>query len=303
MREIRGKCLETMYSPIRSVMSHIQESLINIAPENKELFEKVYPDFILEYIDTPKWILNVEIDKKHIKLSRRVVEIFWSVSYGYITFYTKVIQSKKVVTKTDINLQENEEVKKATLLLKWVYESWLNNVDDSWPDDLPKPIENPRKGIMENVADELCLCSIAYLIHHELAHINLLHSGESSITIEKEADTAATDWLLNHSLDEWDYKFIKRALGIAIAFEVITAHGIYTGNFDGVTHPYHYDRLYNNLNRYIIDPLHIVWALIASTLKLHLDNKKINTPDIIYKDFKECVNSYIDLLSIMAHKK
>jgi len=243
--------------------------------------------------------LNVDTDKKHIKLSRRVVEIFWAVSYGYITFYTKVIQDKKIVTKTDINLHEDEEVRKAMLLLKWIYDSWLNNEDTSWPDELPKPIENPKKGIMENVADELCLCSIAYLIHHELSHISLHHSGKSTIASEKEADAEATDWLLNHLLDEWDYKFIKRALGIAVAFEVMTARGIYTGDFDGVTHPYHYDRLYQNLDKYIHDPQNIVWALLASTLKLHLDNKKVVTPEIVYSDFKECVNSYIDLLSQM----
>jgi hypothetical protein len=207
------------------------------------------------------------------------------------------VQGKKIIQKTEINLHEDLEVKNAMRLLKWIYESWLNNENTPWPDDLPKPIENPRKGIMENVADELCLCSIAYLIHHELAHIRLHHSGGSNIDIEKEADAEATDWLLNHSLDEWDYKFIKRALGIAVAFEVLTARGIYTRKFGGITHPYSYDRLFQNLDKYINDPQHIVWALIASTLKLHLDNKNIKTPEVVYADFKECVNSYIDLLS------
>jgi hypothetical protein len=297
MREIRGRCLDTMQHPIRYVMSHIHKALVNIAPENKERFDTEYPDFILEYIDTANWILKVDTATKHIKISRRVAEIFWAVSYGYITFYTKAIQGKKIIKKTEINLHEDEEISKAISLIKWIYESWLNKEDNPWPEDLPKPIENSQKGIMENVADELCLCSIAYLIHHELAHIKLLHSGNSNIELEKEADSEATDWLLNHSLDEWDYKFIKRALGIAVAFEVITARGIYTGDFGGVTHPYSYDRLYQNLDNYIHDPLHIVWSLLASTLKLHLDNKNIPTPEISYENFKECVNNYIDILS------
>ena len=298
MREIKGKCLLTMESPIRFVMSHIHEAIVNIAPENKERFDNEYPDFILEYFDTDKWILEVDASK-HISLSRRVVEIYWAVAYGYITFYTKIVQGKKIIQETEKNLHEDSEVKNAMLLLTWIYESWLNNVDSPWPIDLPRPLENPKKGIMENVADELCLCSIAYLIHHELAHVRLQHSGSSTIDIEKEADAEATDWLLNHSLDEWDYKFIKRALGIAVAFEVLTAKGIYTKTFDGITHPYSYNRLYHSLDKYINDPQHVVWALIASTLKLHLDNQKIDTPKIIYKDFKECVNSYMDLLSEM----
>ncbi len=297
MRKINGKCLSTMISPIRYVMKHIHDALVNIAPENKARFEREYPDFILEYIDTGKWIIEADTYTKKILLSRRVVEIFWAVSYGYTTFYTKVVQGKKIIQKTEINLHKDEEVKNSMLLLKWIYESWLNTEDNPWPSNLPKPIENPQKGTRENVADELCLCSMAYQIHHELAHIRLLHSGGSTIDIEKEADAEATDWLLNHPLDEWDYKFIKRALGIAIAFEVLTARGIYSGNFGGRTHPYSYDRLYQNLDKYINDPSHIVWAFLASTLKLHLDNKKIETLEVVYTDFKECVNSYMNLLS------
>lgn len=296
MRKIKGKCLETMVSPIRYVMAHIHEALVNIAPENKERFESEYPEFILEYKDTDVWILGVN-NSKHILLSRRVVEIFWGAAYGYATFYTKIVQGKKYNRKTVTNLHNNSEVKEAMLLLKWVYESWLNKECASWPDNLPKPEESPQQGSMENVATELCLCSIAYLVHHELAHIRLKHAGCSTISIEKEADFEATDWLLNHSLDEWDDKFIKRALGIAMAFEVLTARGIYTGDYGGISHPYSYDRLFHNLEKYITDPQHLVWAFICSTLKLHLDNKKIETPEIEYKDFKECVNSYLDLLS------
>lgn len=297
MRRIKNECLSKMKSPIRFVMNHIHEAIVNIAPENKKRFEEEYPNFTIEYVDSKMWVLDVDTNNNLIKISRKVVEIFWAVSYGYITFYTKVVQKKMVIKKTVVNLYEIKEVREAMQLLKWVYESWINNDDDDWPDNLPKPIENPQKGTMEKVSDELSLSAIAYVMHHELSHIRLKHEGGSNIENEKEADNEATDWILNHSLDEWDDMFVKRSIGIAIAFEVLTAKGIYTGNFGGVTHPFTYDRLYNTLVRYITDPNHIVWALVASTLKLHLDNAKISTLDVVYKDFHECVNAYIDLLS------
>jgi len=297
MRHIENRCLKSMTSPIKYVMMHIHNAIINIAPENKEKFDKVYPDFILKYLDDYKFIANVDTVKKYIKLSRRVVEILWAVSYGYTMYYTKIVQDKKILHTTIIDLHADSDVKQAMKLLKWIYESWLNDDNDNWPDELPKPIKNPQKGSMENVADELCLCAISYIIHHELSHIKLKHPNEENIENEKEVDIEATDWILNHSLDQWDYKFIKRAMGIAIGFEVQTARGIYTGDYGGISHPYSYDRLYQNLNRYIDDPQHITWAFICSTLKLHLDNKKIQTPDQTYDSFQDCVNSYIDLLS------
>lgn len=300
MRNIKGQCLEKMASPIKFIMYHIHEALVNIAPEMKKRFDKEYSEFILEYIDSPDWIINVNTQKKHIKLSRRVVEIFWAVSYSYVTFYTKVVQGEKVDKKKTVNLIDDNTVRKSMQLLKWIYESWLNKDDGQWPGNLPKPVENPNKGSMENVADELCLCAISVLLHHELAHIRLGHSGNSTIDQEKEADIFAIDWILDHNLEEWDYRFVKRAIGIALAFEVMTAYSIYTNNYGGVTHPYSYDRLFHNIDRFIDDPQHIVWAFIVSTLKLHFDNAKISVADVVHNNFRDCAESYIDRLSMMS---
>jgi hypothetical protein len=105
------------------------------------------------------------------------------------------------------------------------------------------------------------------------------------------------DWILDHNLLLTDPRFVKRALGIAFAMEALTAYGIYTDKFGGTTHPCSYDRLVNTVSRYVTDSNHIVWAVLVTTLKLHLDNRKIKTPDVVYKDFKECVNAYADLMS------
>lgn len=294
---INNSCLEHMKSPIRYIMNYIPDALINIAPENLNRFETEYADFSLDFVDTKIWQLEVDTVFKKIYISRKVVEIFWAVSYGYMTFYQRIMSGKLITEPTTVDLNEDPEVLKSMQLLNWIYKSWINNDSEDWPEQLPKPLENPSIDSMEKVADELCLCAVAYLLHHELAHIRLLHKGESEIEAEKEADFEATEWLLNHNIPEDGMRFIKRAFGIAISFEVLTARGIYTGDYGGINHPYSYDRLFNNLDRYINNPTHIIWAFLSSVLKLHLDNAKIETSYDVFDNFKQCVNSNIDLLS------
>ena len=298
MRHMKNDCLRTMVSPIRFVMFHIHEAIVNIAPERRAQFDNEFTAFTLEYFDTGDFICDVDVSAKHIRLSRQVVELMWSISFGYITLYTKVIQVHKPITRHVFDLTQNAEVPQAMKLLKWAFENWLNPTNQiPWPADLPRPVTQPTFGSMENVADELALCATAAYLHHELAHIRLTHVGSASIEQEREADYAMADWILDHNLLLTDPRFVKRALGIAFAMEALTAYGIYTDKFGGTTHPCSYDRLVNTVSRYVTDSNHIVWAVLVTTLKLHLDNRKIKTPDVVYKDFKECVNAYADLMS------
>lgn len=302
MRKIKNECLKTMESPIKWVMAHIHEALVNIAPENKAEFENEYEDFILEYIDSAEFIANVDINEKKIKLSRGVVETFWAASYGYIIYYVKVVQRQKPSEKKIIDLHADPEVSKGILLLKWIFERWVNKEDSLWPNDLPQPLQYPTKGTMENVAQELCLSAVAYLLHHELAHIRLKHSHLPSLLEEKEADSAAAEWLLGNNFGELDDRQIKRLFAITIVFETLTAQSIYTSNYSSMSHPDSHQRLFENINKYIQDPNHIVWAFICSTLTLHLQNKKIQTPVKIYETFLDCVAEYMLIIRDEANK-
>jgi hypothetical protein len=184
-------------------------------------------------------------------------------------------------------------------LLKWSYGNMLDEKNYTpWPSELPHPIENPGAKSMEKIADEMCLVALASLIHHELAHIRLGHKASmQSIENEREADYEMADWILDHSIEIKDMRFIKRSLGIAIAFETMIACGIYKNNYGGLFHPPFYDRLIHTLSPYIKDHNHVVWSVIVVAIKLHMDNVNIDTPDCIYSTFYECVNSYADILS------
>ena len=112
-------------------------------------------------------------------------------------------------------------------------------VDMSWPIGLPRRVAGAGKDTLQNAADELFLCSVAGILHHEVGHIERGHDprrlpkptpGLASkddpqvaeadaiwLSWEKEADAWSADWLLQ-GLDETDDRFLKRVIGIALGF-------------------------------------------------------------------------------------
>lgn len=225
--------LKKIQSPIRSILKNIPFAPLNIAPEMTERFINEFPELTIEIIDSDEWFFKIATEQKHISLSRRVVEIFWAVSYSYYVLYNKILKVHKPNSKLILELREDPELSKAMDLIRLVYFSWMKNQDTAWPMDLPRPVEEPEHASYEHVANELCLCAIGYIFHHELAHLRLKHKSPSDLDIEKDADIAATDWILDNDIDQQDYRYLNRALCIAIAFEVMVAHGIYTGDFGG----------------------------------------------------------------------
>ena len=298
MRRINNTSLTVMTSPIKHVMATLHLAIVNIAPERSSEFDSTYNCFSLEYLNTPEWKCSVIPERRHILLSRRVVEVTWCASYAYVLFYIKEIQGKDFRSARKIDLHSNPEVHKAMQLLSWAYNNWLHDEDILWPETLPRPIDNANQGSSLWLADEFCKCSMAYMLHHELAHIRLKHNpAKHTIFEEREADYSAAEWIMHPSLRDDDPKFVKRAIGIAIALEVMTSYGIYTGEFGGTTHPPSYDRLIHTLRRFIHDDNHFVWVVVVATMKLHLDSAGTQTPDTEYKSCVDCAEDYANILA------
>ena len=83
MRELWIAQLRDMDSPIRHVMMHIHEAIVNIAPERKDSFAREYSELILEYLDDHHWICDVNVENRHIRLSSKVMEVLWAASFMY----------------------------------------------------------------------------------------------------------------------------------------------------------------------------------------------------------------------------
>lgn len=298
MMRINNSTLPNMTSPIKHVMATLHLAIVNIAPEREAEFESTWKNVTLQYLDQPEWICSVNIENQHILLSRRVIEVTWCASYAYSLLFTKEMQGKDLGTPIKINFCNNPQVHQGMKLLSWAYQNWLHGEDQPWPATLPSPIENVERGSSLWVADEFCRCSMAYILHHELAHIRLKHDPTAStLCDEREADYSAADWIMNPSLEDDDPRFIKRAIGIAVALEVLTSQGIHTGKYGGTKHPPSYDRLIHTLRRFIQNDNHVVWAVVVVTLKLHIDSKGMQMPDTKYETWIACAEDYANVLA------
>ena len=127
---------------------------------------------------------------------------------------------------TEIDPRADPDVRAALDLLRWaIICQKSNDTGDNWPEGQPFPVENPSDGVI-NAANELCLVTCAFILHHELAHIRLVHSGNVETTVslaqEKEADIEATDWMFG-DVELSGPVFTKRMLGASGAFVLTTA--------------------------------------------------------------------------------
>ncbi len=291
---------EKLTSPIKYVIRFLPHALANIAPEKYNELITHYMPLRLVADDTHIWKCCVDTKNREIKISRGLIEMLWCASYAYYLFYSKhVVGMSFFENRVAIDIQSDREVDQALQLLAWAYDRSTGlRQDVEWPPESPAPSENMPLGSFEAVASELCLCAVAVLLHHELAHLNFQEDQfDTTVLLERNVDYAAIDWILGSCENERSAQFIKRSFGIAVAFEVLTAHDIYRGSFTDLTHPSSYDRLINNLDRYITDPNHITWAFTCAMLTLHFNRAQIQLPLEEFASFRECVNAFADILS------
>lgn len=114
---------------------------------------------------------------------------------------------------------------------------------------------------------------------------------------EQEADMAAAHWMLD-GMNQEDERFVKRALGVALASSWLASLAVYVPQ-DKRDHPPSVDRLYKVINRYVPDPNHVVWAFVSTILRANMEARKMD-----YDKQRE-VNSFKDdaeyCISIFKH--
>lgn len=296
MRVIDNSIIPTLLSPIKCLLEHLHEPLVRIAPELQEHFDKAFPKFNIEYIDSPKPILNVDVQNKHIKISVTMVEFAWVTGLAHFVIYQNYFANKK--SKGGESEQIRLEDANVMALLKWAVEKLINRDGSKWPDNLPRPIPSPKFGSDEDVADEICLGACACMIHHELAHITLDHREKSNIDIEKAADNTSWEWIISSrdSLD--DKQFTKRMLLLIHAFIIPVVIDIHAGMFVRGSHPPSYERLANVIEKFCPGDNSMGYAFAVSSLVLHLSNARsgVNAPQqtLPHDTFKEAFDALIN---------
>ncbi|MBN2473746.1 MAG: hypothetical protein JXB62_04015 [Pirellulales bacterium] len=124
--------------------------------------------------------------------------------------------------------------------------------------------------------------AIAFIILHELAHLDLNHSARctSDVSIQQEAaaDRYAAEWLLECP-NVSQARRLNCLFGMTIAMAWLTVLNVYLGPTRSATHPESCDRLYNLLHEFVDeesdDERLTVWGFTARTLFVHVDNAGI----------------------------
>jgi hypothetical protein len=250
----------TTDSPVRPLLPIVARSIFSVAPERVEQLREACRDLRIEIRDTHRFVCRYDAHTQAIELSTGMVEVCWATAHAYVTLYDRVLAGRRETTQRIVELGDDPVVRDAMALLTWAFKNLVDNTELPWPTRLIRPVETPTAGSPENVADELAVCTIAFLIHHELAHHRLNHSAIPraatpserawSIEQERDADYEAAEWVLG-KVQEDDPRFMKRALGVATALGIMTAYGIHTGDHDGLRHPRSFDRLIHTLDRHL----------------------------------------------------
>jgi hypothetical protein len=294
-----------MQSPIRHLLAdHVPNSIFTIAPEREAEFDKSLNEFDLILTNERPWKFCADPITRKVSVSRGAVELIWCASLAHFLFYTQVVQGKIFDRPTEIDPRSDPAVRKALDLLRWAIKCQLKkNTADDWPDDLPTPQAAPPDGA-ENAANELCLVSCAFILHHELAHLNLGHSAQVSdalsISQEKDADIAAAEWILGR-IDKSSPMFTKRMLGVVQAHLLTTAMGLYGGDLGGKRHPFSYDRLTSLLSRFADTRDHVATWVAYAVLDLHFQNSGRKLKQQSFADAHEALAALCDQLADEVH--
>lgn len=305
MRRIDKSCLIGMRSPIRHLMvDHVANSVFTIAPERKAELDADFDNFDIIYVNERRWKFCADPKRREVFVSRGAVELIWCASLAHFLFYTQMVQGRMVDRVTVIDPRSDPIVGRALDLLRWAINCQLNgDMADDWPQDLPAPQLSPPDG-PDNAANELCLASCAYILHHELAHIRLSHSAAVSdmlsLSQEKDADIEAAEWVLG-SVDENTPMFTKRMLGVVQGFLLTTAMGLYGGDLGGTRHPFSYDRLTSLLRRFSDTRNHVAKWIAFVVLDLHFQNSGRKLQRNTFADPEEGLEVLCDQLANEVH--
>ena len=159
----------------------------------------------------------------------------------------------------------------ALRLYRWALKSTGAKRLEDWPSDLPRPVRTPVHGSLIHAGTELFLVAVAWILLHEVGHVEGGHRSEAiAVTAkseEHEADAFATDWLLDGITDEGF--LLKRALGIAVGNLVLLTLGLNQGSFQSTTHPPAYERLHRNLRFRQLAAEHPVHAFAVALIQIH----------------------------------
>ena len=166
--------------------------LLAAAPEKKEDLAVVLKEIggITFLVDEKENCILFSSDRetRTIRVGLRCLGRLWANAYAYFVMFTEIGQVlREDSTTREFDLDSTPRFQKAKAILEW---STNNDIEiklsgrhsievelDNYPPELPEPFSDSKKGSDEDAADEISLMALGFILHHELAHLRLQHTG------------------------------------------------------------------------------------------------------------------------------
>lgn len=288
-----------MRSPICHLEKQIAAAPFSIAPEKETICEKYKDEFQISFslVDERLFGIRVRPDEQsnhEVVLPIAALEYLWAFSH-YCWVLTQEYAESQKADGSDFNCIGNKRLKESYDLLEWAKKNLVSTGIEQWPSIGPRPRHSPLShGDDEHVASELFLCSLAWMLHHEIAHIVLKHpfvNTSLSLIEERQADEFATRWLLSE-LEENDPRLKKRSIGIAIAVLCLQSLEIDSAICLRNTHPAAYDRIFKNISTYKCGNEDLIEAICAVVIQFMFHGTGISA-NINGSSFSEILNDLL----------
>lgn len=208
-----------MRSPILSLENAISGAAFAIAPERAQELagQKDLERFSLRMTDERGFAIRVNVSTRVATLPIATLEYLWCCALFFFVLHQEYANAQASGAER-LDLNQVPRISVALDLLNWARSNMLGSGVFPWPADKPKPSARLADAGDPHVANEIFLSAIAWIIHHEIAHVRLKHGAMHSvysIQQERAADLCATDWILKDSTIDAETQ--KRQLGIVTA--------------------------------------------------------------------------------------
>jgi len=279
--------------PSKALMPAIKDAIYNIAPEKITQIERHTADVELIITENENWYCEALSGWKVIRLSRKSIEIIWALSYGYYHFYINICNGVQS-NGQKVDITGNEKLISARKLLTWAFNNLTKKEISEIPQGVPNIADKIHWGSDKHAIIEITLCTIAFFLHHELAHIKFVDDKfNHSIEEEWACDQEAINVILKEANEA---EFNKRAFGVSVGLLLINGIGTETKFYDGLKHPFTYDRLFVNLENNVDEENDKIWGWVVAILALHMTNANIAQPNTVFDNFYQCAKEYRSLL-------
>jgi len=283
-----------MRSPIFELQNAIAGAPFRIAPEREnELGDWCENEGVaLELIDKSGFTFHVYTLKKEIQASVATLEFLWANAHTNLVLYDEYSKSQRR-GQQKFETGATSRLRNAINLSKWAINNMLGSGVELWPSHFLTPEKDPTHGSDTHTANELFLCSFAWTMHHELAHIRLGHKPMvtmRSIQEEKEADVEATRWILDKCPD--DKQAQKRTYGIVAAILALQSVTNPTARGYQCTHPPTFERIDYCLSESGVNVDNEAYAFAACIMQIQLASRGVNISHD-GNNFRELFSEYL----------